>query len=41
MRTIDDIIKEEINEAVDNIIFQVLGRSAERIQSLMFVLAQR
>lgn len=35
MRTIDDIIKEEINEAVDNIIFQVLGRSAERIQSFI------
>ena len=35
MRTIDDIIKEEINEAVDNIIFQILGRSAERIQNFI------
>lgn len=35
MRTIDAIIKEEINEAVNNIIFQILERSAERIKEFI------
>lgn len=35
MRTIDAIIKEEINEAVNNIIFQILERSAERIKGFI------